>query len=57
MKLRFFAFIQQVAELAIALLEACARGVRVVRVWAWTRASAENLRTCNERQPRRELFN
>jgi len=56
MKLRFFSYVHRIADVALWVILHCERGARAVRVWAWVGATKENLRTCNERQPRRELF-
>jgi hypothetical protein len=49
MKLRFFSSIMQIAESVIAALHWIERQVCHVRVWAWTRCTKENLKTCNSR--------
>ncbi len=56
MKLHLLSLLQSSAEAAINALEFVTRLPRIVKVWACQRATAENLRTCNERQGQRELW-
>ena len=49
MKLRFFCIIQSTADCALVALRLGVRSAQCLRVWAWTRATRENLRTCNTR--------
>jgi hypothetical protein len=56
MKLRFYSTLQSFCDYLIADLQRTARHVQWLRVWAWTRATRENLAHCNERQTRRCRF-
>ncbi len=46
MKYRLFSALQQSMDFPLWLLAVAAIPFRAIRVWAWTRATRENLRTC-----------
>ena len=55
MKLRFYSAIQSLADSALVVLRLGIRSAQCLRVWAWTRATRENLRTCNTRALGRDI--
>ena len=55
MKLRFYSSVQSLADAALVALRLGVRSAQTVRVWAWTRATRENLRTCNTRALGRDI--
>ena len=55
MKLRFFSLIWQACNFASVCIHGIERVNQRVRVWAWTRATKENLRTCQTRAARVRL--
>jgi hypothetical protein len=54
--LRIYSTLQVCAELAIAGLQLCQEPFQAFRVWCWRKATAANLKSCNQRQPHRERF-
>lgn len=56
MRLRFWSALHGLLLVADAGVDGAHRCLRSVRVFVWTRATRENLRTCNERQVRRDRF-
>lgn len=60
MKFRFFSFIQFASECVIRAIHSVARvviwPVQQLRAWAWVKATAANLETCNARQVARSRF-
>lgn len=56
MKLRFYSALQSIADFIIDDLNRTLRHAQDFRVWVWTRATKENLRTCNARAAAGEIL-
>ena len=57
MKLRFYSYLMAACDFFCADLHRTERHLQAVRVWAWNKATAANLKTCNTRAATSEILN